>query len=34
VVDGKPSISLDAFRLERFDGLGPDDATFPDWQAG
>jgi sarcosine oxidase subunit beta len=34
ILDGAPSIPLDAFALERFAGAGPDDATFPDWQAG
>jgi len=33
IVDGAPSIPLDAFDLRRFDGIGPD-AQFPDWQAG
>jgi sarcosine oxidase subunit beta len=33
IIDGAPSISLDAFALTRFDGL-PQDTQFPDWQAG
>jgi sarcosine oxidase subunit beta len=33
IVDGTPSIPLDAFALSRFDSIGAD-ARFPDWQAG
>ena len=33
IVDGAPSIPLDAFGLERFAHLGPD-PEFPNWQAG
>ena len=33
IIDGVPSIPIDAFDLRRFDGIG-DEARFPDWQAG
>jgi sarcosine oxidase subunit beta len=33
IVDGTPSIPLDAFHLDRFANLGPN-PTFPNWQAG
>jgi sarcosine oxidase subunit beta len=33
LLDGSPSLSLDAFAIERFAEL-PGDTPFPDWQAG
>lgn len=33
LLDGTPSLSLDAFSISRFDDL-PADVPFPDWQAG
>ena len=33
LLDGTPSLSLDAFSISRFDDLAPN-APFPDWQAG